>query len=1116
MSLVHKAIRSWLPKFGCSVAVLLGVSAPYKSSAATGLDPTFANGGIALTNVNSSDSPAAVYEQINAVAVQPDGKTIIAGFSGPNLPNSDFSVIRFNTDGSFDSTFGTRGKVLIDFGNSRDVATSLVIQPNGKIVIGGRSAATSSYDFAFARLNADGSLDTSFSGDGKAVIDIGSTFDQLYALALQSNGRILAAGSLTTTNTDFAVIRLLADGSRDYSYGSGLVKVDFGTSLGTDEAYAIAVQGNGAIVVAGQSSNNFALARFTSNGSLDTSFSGDGKLTTTVGTYTNHAKALAIQSDGKIIAAGFSTFTSSGFAMARYNTNGTLDTTFSDDGIVTDGTAGAANSVILGANGNITLAGGGAFAAARYTSAGVLDTSFASNGRTAFNFGYTANASALGAARRPDGSIVIAGYSVIKSNTKIVSCAACITSSGLADLSFSQDGFQVFTIPGPGETGWAAAMQPDGKIVIAGVGSNGVSNDVLVMRQYPDGTPDLHFGNNGIVLTPTTGGSAAAFCTAIQEDGGIIAAGRAANPSLSDFLLVRYLSNGLLDNSFGTGGIVLTDMSGSHDQIIAVSPLANGRILACGTAGNYVGLARYLPNGALDSSFGNGGKVTKQVESSYNYAYGMRILPSGKILVAGYAYISSSATYIGFVLKFLENGTLDSTFGTAGIARQTITGSSVMWNGLDVQSDGKIVLAGQTGSSLNYDFLMARLMPNGALDTNFGQAGWQTIPFGTNDGAKSVVIAPNDKIIAAGWANTGGFDRVAAVRLMSDGRMDPSFFTGGKITVSVGTGASSASSVVLQNDRKLVLAGPAKGAFDSDLSVIRLERGNPAISLESSNGMRVTEFSTISFGLASSGSSGVTRSFLIRNEGEESLSLGSLVSGGLHASDFQLPTGNFPATLNSDAVLPLNVRFIPTNTGTRNATLAVPCNDPTNTSFQLNLSGIGNMSPAFSGYAISTSFERPVTFSSTKLLAKATDREGDAMTVTLAANSANNGTILPSGNGQWIFTPPAGFSGADTLPITITDARGGEIVAFISATVGAPPDSGGPGTNQPRVTRAPDGSVEIVFNGIPGRQYPIQRSFNLTQWHTIATATADSIGIVKTVDKSPDSDSAFYRLALPP
>jgi len=1113
-SFVRAALRAWLPNPVRSCVYLTALAVSLQLNAATGLDPSFGKGGIALTDVSSNGSPTEYHERINAVAIQPDGKTVVAGYSGPSVTNSDFSVIRFNADGSFDPTFGIRGKVLIDFGNTRDVATSIVIQPNGKIVVAGNSAVTTSYDFAFARLNSDGSLDTSFSGDGKVVIDIGSTFDQLHALALQSDGRILAAGSESGNNTDFAVIRLSANGNRDFSFGGGLVTVDFGTSQGRDEAFAIAVQSNGAIIVAGQSSNSFALARLNPSGSFDSSFSGDGKLTTRVGTYTNHARSLAIQSDGKIIAGGFSTSASMSFAMARFHPDGTLDTSFSGDGIVTDATVGTASSVMLGENGAITMAGG-AFSAARYTSTGVLDTSFAGTGRTKFNFGYAANAQATGAAMRPDGSVVLAGYSVRKSNQQVASCVACLSGSGTSDGSFSQDGFEVFTISGPGETVWAGALQADGKIVVAGGGSNGVGTDVLVMRLHPDGTPDDQFGNNGVMLRPVAGGAATAYSTAIQADGRIIAAGRAANPTVTDFLLLRCLTDGSLDPTFGTGGIVLTRMSSTYDQIIAVSELANGRILACGSAGNQVALARYLPNGTLDTSFGSAGRVLRQVEIDYTRASGMRVLPNGRILVAGYGYISSSSTYVGFVLRFLENGSLDSTFGSAGIARQTIAGSSVMWNGVDVQSDGRIVLAGQTGALLNYDFLLCRLMPNGGLDTSFNQAGWLNIPFGTNDGAGSVVVAPNDKIVAAGWANTGGHSKVAAVRLMPDGRMDPSFSPGGKIAVNVGTGAAYANSLVLQGDRKPVLVGPAKGAFDSDVSVVRLEGGNPAISVEYSEGTRLAKFGSVPFGLASSGSGGAIRSLIVRNEGEEALTLGSMTHGGPHAPDFHLPTMNFPAILNPDATLPFDVRFVPRMTGNRSAAFAISSNDPGNPTFQLNLTGIGNMSPAFSGYTVSTPFEKPVTLSTTKLLAKASDIERDAMTAGFAVSSAKGGTIQPSGDGQWIYTPPAGFTGTDTLPITVADARGGSTAAFITASVGAAPDSGGPGVNRARITRAPDGSVEIVFHGIPGRQYPIQRSFNLTQWHTIAIVTADSVGVVRTLDESPGSDSAFYRLSLP-
>lgn len=148
-------------------------------------------------------------------------------------------------------------------------------------------------------------------------------------------------------------------------------------------------------------------------------------------------------------------------------------------------------------------------------------------------------------------------------------------------------------------------------------------------------------------------------------------------------------------------------------------------------------------------------------------------------------------------------------------------------------------------------------------------------------------------------------------------------------------------------------------------------------------------------------------------------------------------------------------------------------------------------------------------------MAKARDADGDVMSVEAAATSANGATIHGETAAQWTYAPPAGFIGTDSLPITITDSRGGSLTTAITIRVGPPTDAGGPGLNPPRLTKSPDGRIEIAFNGIPGRRYLVQRSLDLRQWEDIASVTADAGGNVRHLDNSPDSPSVFYRLAVP-
>ncbi len=225
-------------------------------------------------------------------------------------------------DGSLDPTFSTDGKVTTDFAGGFDEAFAVALQPDGKIVAaGGAVVGSSPFDFALTRYNPDGSLDPTFGTDGKATTDFGGT-DEALAMALQPDGKIVAAGQAFTGSSpdfavDFAVARYNPDGSLDSTFGTGgKVTTDF---AGFDAARAVALQPNGKIVAAGGSSFDFAVARYKKHGSLDPSFGPGGKVTTDFASSTDVARAVALQPDGKIVAAGdAATGTSFDFALARY------------------------------------------------------------------------------------------------------------------------------------------------------------------------------------------------------------------------------------------------------------------------------------------------------------------------------------------------------------------------------------------------------------------------------------------------------------------------------------------------------------------------------------------------------------------------------------------------------------------------------------------------------------------------------------------------------------------------------------------------------------------------------------------------------------------------------
>ena len=297
------------------------------------LDTTFGTGGIVTTPIGSGNAIA------NALGIQSDGRILAAG-SSYNGSNNNFALVRYNSDGSLDTTFGTGGKVTTPIGSSYAGAYALGIQSDGRILAARYYADGSNYDFALVRYNTDGSLDTTFGTGGIVTTPTGSGYDIAYVLGIQPDGRILAAGSSHYgSNYDFALVRYNTDGSLDTTFGTGGI-VTTPIESGDSEVLALGIQSDSRIVAAGKSPDgsnyDFALVRYNTNGSLDTTFGTGGIVTTSIGIGWDYANALGIQSDGRIVAAGKS-FNGSNyeFALVRYNTDGSLDTSFGTGGIVT-------------------------------------------------------------------------------------------------------------------------------------------------------------------------------------------------------------------------------------------------------------------------------------------------------------------------------------------------------------------------------------------------------------------------------------------------------------------------------------------------------------------------------------------------------------------------------------------------------------------------------------------------------------------------------------------------------------------------------------------------------------------------------------------------------------
>ena len=315
-------------------------------------DSTFDGDGVAVTVLEAGSRN----DNVNTVAVQPDGKIIAAGNS-----NNNFALVRYNVNGSLDASFDGDGIVNTPLPGS-SVIYSIAVLSNGKILAGGASyPGPTSGDFTLARYNANGTPDLSFDGDGIVTTNIVNTSsDILYSLAIQPDGKIVAAGS---SNSDFALVRYNADGTPDNTFnGNGRVTIDFGLN---EIAYSVAMQADGRLVVAGVSNSldassifHTAVARVLANGLPDNSFDLDGKLTTAVGNSDQYYSVL-VQQDAKIVASG-TTYSngSSDFLVVRYNGDGSLDNSFDADGKLTIDMGSAEAYATIAGWGTTLVAGG--------------------------------------------------------------------------------------------------------------------------------------------------------------------------------------------------------------------------------------------------------------------------------------------------------------------------------------------------------------------------------------------------------------------------------------------------------------------------------------------------------------------------------------------------------------------------------------------------------------------------------------------------------------------------------------------------------------------------------------------------------------------------------------
>ncbi len=895
------------------------------------LDNSFGSGGKVITNIFNTDDYGT------SSVIQQDGKIIVAGFSydGPSS-DANFAMVRYNTDGILDDSFGFGGKVTTDFTKSQDIATSVAIQNDGKIIIAGN---TDNQTMAAVRYKSNGIIDSTFGTAGKATLSFLSAGVGVGSVAIQSDQKIVLGGyAYSNFHFNITLVRFNTNGTLDNTFNViGSVTLDLGNY---SEIYSVKIESDQKIIAAGSLFNNngnndFIVARYNPDGSLDNTFNSVGTVITDFGNSNDAANSIIELPDGKLCVAG-SSFNgiNNDFALVEYNSDGSLNNSFGSFGKVkTDinNSEDNGNSILMQTDGKLIISGttyNGAnhdFAVVRYNSNGTLDDNFGTAGKVVTDFN-NSDDNAGSSAIQSDGKIVVAGYT----NGLYTDFAAVrYNTDGAIDNSFGTNGIVKTDLGNSYDTGNSLVIQKNGKIVVAGSANNGASYDVAVTRYNIDGSLDNTFGDRGKANTNlgagTNGNSAA-----IQSNGKIVVAGSYNSGANSDFLVLRYDTTGQSDNTFGQGGISITDFGNPNDYGSAVAIQSDGRIIVAGSSGIDFAVARYNTDGSPDNTFATGGKTTADFGNSDDIGSSVIVQKDGKIIVAGSS--SNGINYDFAMVRFNSNGTIDNTFGSNGKVKTEIQNSEDFESSILIQPDSKIILVGYSSiMGGNYNLSMVRYNSDGTIDNSFGTDGKVITDLGTSYGySNSAVLQPDGRIDVTWNLYNGKNTDFVIVRYNNNGSLDDTFGSSGIVAVDFDNSNDLGSSIALQSDGKIVAAGSSNNGFSSDFAVLRYNSLYPVVQVSSLS----LQFGNVFIDSTSA------KSFYIKNTGSSLLRVDSIINKNkvftLDQNSFSLAPGDSQK---------INITFKPIQAQVYNEKLIIYHNAAGNPD-TLNISGNGMVKTA--------------------------------------------------------------------------------------------------------------------------------------------------------------------------
>ena len=1028
------------------------------------LDSTFNSTGMVQTSFGTKDSKAT------GLALQSDGKIVVAGYYLQGPGNQDFALARYNRDGSLDATFGTSGLVTTDFGGS-EVATGLAVQSDGKIVVVGSNGSGASGQIVLARYNGDGTLDSTFGTGGQLMVSNPTTGNASgNAITLQRDGKILVAGSMVASNiTNFALVRLLPNGTLDSTFNStGIVKTAF-TQIGA-MARSLVLQGDGKIVAGGTAyvlgTQVFALTRYNPDGSLDPTFGTAGKVSSTLSPSGSVCNGLTLQADGKLVATGYSIDGSGNrnLAVVRYLGDGSLDPGFNGTGIDTTVALTQGNAVATQRDGSILVAG--------TSTPGITDLAVLrfSSGLTftPFAWGYDADGEA-----GDQGS----GTGLVRTSPVQVNLTGALTGKTIVSIA-----------PGGSHS---VALCSDGTIACWGtnydgeLGNNSNNPSVVPVPVDTSASSALH----GKTVKAVAAGPS--FSLALCTDGTVVGWGAAGYGQLG----TTGQTDCLIPTAMYTG---------------AGSALQGKTVVALGT-GNQFSLMLCSDGTIAGTGFNFGGQLGTGAHQPTSWLYPVKTLATAGSALFGKTVVSIS-TGLYHCMALCSDGSI-AVWGSNGYGQ--------LGDGGTGQQDTPVTVNATSGLLLNKQVvaIAAGGLHSMALCSDGTIAAWGNNEHGQlgNGGQSfSAVVAPvavdrtgvlnGQTVVSLVGSSTLSFALCADGSLAAWGYNGTGALGDGSTTDRLVPVLTNSSPLTPVNARFKSVVGQAGASHTVAMTALPAV---PHIAVQGPGNVSIVAGTGIySFTDTTVGTSGSAQTFTISNGGLAPLTgIAVTKAVGGTPGDFTLNTTGLTNTLAPGASTTFTVTFSPSAVGARIATLQITSNDPVVNPFAFQVTGrdptsnadlsmltasTGTLAPVFDSAITAYSLTR---LSSTSI----------TFTPTAAATGATikvNGTPVASGNASGAISLDGGTSTVNivvTAPDTVTTKT-----YVLSVTSDAPEIS----VEQPAGNNLTSGSATIDFGTVAVGQTSV-RTFTI-----LNTGTQPLLSVV--LSATGTNASEFELTILPP